>query len=438
MRLTVLVLCLTLVSSLACDSKAVENKIAAIEVSAEMPWPQWRGIGRDGKSGETGLLAEWRVDGPPVVWKTKGLGGGFANVSVANGKLFTTGNQSDGQAVVAISADDGKILWKRTLTKTVPKHGYGGSRCTPTVDGDRLYVVTSDGAIACLKAGDGEIVWQKSFSKEWKGKMMSGWGFSESPLVDGDWVICTPGGRDALMVAIDKMTGDEIWRTAASDLGKSGKDGAGYSSIVVSNAAGVKQYVQLTGRGLIGVDAKTGKLLWNYNRVANGTANIPTPVVDGNFVFGSSGYGTGAALLEIKKDGDKLAAEEKYFLDAKTLQNHHGGVILLGKYLFCGHGHNKGFPICVEMATGDIAWGPERGEGSGSAAVSYADGHLYFRYQDGTMALIEADPNEYRLKGKFKIGILNGKSWAHPVIADGKLYLRDQDELIVYDIRAKK
>ncbi|MCG8584438.1 MAG: PQQ-like beta-propeller repeat protein [Pirellulales bacterium] len=438
MRSTALILCLALSSSLACDSRAIENKVDPIEVSAERPWPQWRGIGRDGKSGETGLLSKWPADGPPVVWKTKGLGKGYANVSVADGKLFTTGNQSDGQAVVTISADDGKVLWKKTLTNSVPKHGYGGSRCTPTVDGDRLYVVTSDGAIACLTIDDGSIVWQKSFRDEWKGKMMSGWGFSESPLVDGDWVLCTPGGSEALMVALDKKTGKEIWRTAASDLGKSGKDGAGYSSIVVSNAVGVKQYVQLTGRGLIGVDAKTGKLLWNYNRVANGTANIPTPVVDGDFVFGSSGYGTGSVLLEIKKDGDKLIADEKYFLDAKTLQNHHGGMILLGKYLFCGHGHNKGFPICVELATGDIVWGPERGKGSGSAAVSYADGHLYFRYQDGTMVLIEADPNDYKVKGEFKIGILNGKSWAHPVIADGRLYLRDQDELIVYDIQAKK
>ena len=442
MRFTATTLCLAMLSSLACDGTAVENhvenKVAPIAVSQDHPWPQWRGIGRDGKSGETGLLDEWPEAGPPVAWKTRGLGKGYAGLSVADGRVFTTGNLKAGQAVIALSADDGKLLWTRTLTKTVPKHGYDGSRCTPTVDGDRLYVVTSDGSIACLSAADGKIVWQKNFAKEWKGRMMSGWGFAESPLVDGPWVLCTPGGSDALIVALDKMTGDEIWRTKTPPLGTAGKDGAGYSSIVISHAAGVKQYVQLTGRGLVGVDAQTGKLLWNYNRVANKTANIPTPIIDGNFVFGSTGYQTGAALIEIKKQGDKLVAEEKYFLDAKKMQNHHGGMILLGKYLFCGHGHNKGFPLCVEMATGKVAWGPERGAGSGSAAVTYADGHLYFRYQDGMMALVEANPEKYRIKGQFKIGILNGKSWPHPVIADGLLYLRDQDELIVYDVRAKQ
>ena len=442
MRCAIAALSISLWGFLSCNSDASDQPRTASQgtlatTSSDNPWPQWRGPNRDGKSIEKGLLNKWPADGPPVAWKNRGFGKGYAGVSVVGDRVYTTGNLDEGQAAIAASTKDGKVIWRRVLTKGVPKHGYGGSRCTPSVDGDRLYVVTSDGSIACLRTKDGEQVWKKNFGKQWSGKMMSGWGYSESPLVDGDRVLCTPGGNDAIMVALDKRTGKEIWRTKAPSLGRSGRDGAGYSSIVISNAGGVKQYVQLTGRGLIGVAADDGRLLWNYNRIANGTANIPTPIVDGDLVFGSTGYGTGAALLSISARGSKLAAKEEYFLDAKTMQNHHGGIIKIGDYLYCGHGHNKGFPLCVEMKSGKIAWGPERGEGSGSAAVTYADGHLYFRYQDGTMALIEANSREYKIKGSFKIGIINGKSWPHPVIADGLLYLRDQDEMIVYDVRKK-
>jgi hypothetical protein len=200
----------------------------------------------------------------------------------------------------------------------------------------------------------------------------------------------------------------------------------------------VKQYVTLVGRGIVSVDAASGKLLWSYNNVANGTANIPTPIVSGDFIFCSTGYGTGSALLKLSKDGSGVKAEEQYFLGGNKLQNHHGGMILKDGYVFCGHQHNEGFPICVEMQTGEIAWGgKDRGPGGGSAAVAYADGNFYFRYQDGIMALIEANPKEYKVKGKFKIKTHNDNSWPHPVIAGGKLYLRDQDDLLCYDIKAK-
>lgn len=265
---------------------------------------------------------------------------------------------------------------------------------------------------------------------------MSGWGYSESPLVDGDRLIVTPGAQDAVIVALDRHTGATIWNSAMpDDIGKRGKDGAGYSSIVISQAAGVKQYVQLTGRGVISIDAGDGTQLWSYNRIANGTANIPTPLVKGDFVFCSTGYGTGAALLEVKREGDRLVVEEKYFLDAKKMQNHHGGMIAYGDHIYCGHGHNNGFPLCIDFATGEEVWSGGRGPGGGSAAILLADGHLYFRYEDGTMALIEASPERYNLKGSFKLATRNGKSWPHPVIVDGLLYARDQDALLCYDVR---
>ena len=407
---------------------------AAERLAASGDWPQWRGPNRSGISSETGLLQDWNQQKPELLWTAEGLGGGYASVSVAGGKIFTTGNLEEGQSVTAIDARDGKLLWSTTLTAAPPKHGYEGSRSTPTVDGDRLYLVTSDGSLVCLSAADGQVVWQKSFKDEWKGRMMSGWGFSESPLVDGDKVVCTPGGPDAMLVAVDKLDGREIWRSAVPDFGK-GK-GAGYSSIVISEGAGVRQYVQLVGQGVIGVRADDGKFLWGYAGVANGTANIPTPIVSGNYVFASTGYNTGSALLELSRDGDGVKAEQKYFLDAKTLQNKHGGMVLVKDHVYCGHGNGTGLPICVELATGKIAWGGnERGPGRGEAAVVYADGHIIYRFQDGVVALVEATPEEYRLKGSFTPAYQEGKSWAHPVVAGGRLYLREQNKLMCYDLR---
>eukprot|EP00913_Durusdinium_trenchii_P023415 g21993.t1 len=278
--------------------------------------------------------------------------------------------------------------------------------------------------------------WLKNFSRDFGGKMMSSWGYSESPLIDGNQLVCTPGSQSAMMAALDKKTGRVIWRSPMpGNTGRRGKDGAGYSSIVVSNGGGVKQYIQLVGRGVISVDAKSGKLLWGYNRIANGVANVPTPVVKGDYVFCSSGYGTGAALLKIVKRGRNVRAVEEYFLDAGKLQNHHGGMILVGDHIYCGHGHNNGFPICVNLKTGKVKWGGRiRGPGRGSAAIVFADGHLYFRYESGVMALIEATPTDYKLKGSFKLAVKHDASWPHPVILDGKLYLRDQQSLMCYDI----
>ncbi|MEM7392341.1 MAG: PQQ-binding-like beta-propeller repeat protein, partial [Verrucomicrobiota bacterium] len=340
---------------------------------------------------------------------------------------------------IAFSAGDGKVLWSTPLTSKRPKHGYPGSRCTPFVDGDRVYVTTSDGSIACLKAGDGKIVWQKQFKKEWKGRMMSGWGYSESPIVDGDHVICTPGSKEAMFVALDKKTGKEIWRTKLpDDLGGKGKDGAGYSSTVVSHGAGVKQYLQMTGRGVISARASDGKFLWNYNPVANGTANIPNPIPYGDHVFCSTGYGTGSALLKLSKDGAGVKAEQVYWLEAGVLQNHHGGLVKVGDYIYTGHRHNSGYPLCLEAASGKVKWGGDfRGPGEGSAAVLYVDGHLIFRYQKkGVVALIEATPEEYRLKGTFKPKYVSGPSWSHPVVVNGRLYLREKDKLMCYDIKS--
>jgi outer membrane protein assembly factor BamB len=401
---------------------------AAQPKAAGGDWPQWRGPQRDGLSTEKGLLSSWPEKGPPLLWQVKGLGSGYASVAVAGDKIFTLGHRAGDTYLIARARAGGKELW-------AIKVGRGGNaQSTPTVAGNLAFGLATNGDLVCVDITKGNALWRKNLPKDFGGQMMSGWGYSESPLVDGDKLVCTPGGKSATLVALNKKTGAVLWRGVVPE-----GDGAGYASIVVSEACGVRQYIQLLGRGIVSIAAKDGKFLWRYNKVANGTANIPTPIVKGNFVFCSTGYGAGSALLKLVKDGKKIKPEEVYYLKGNKFQNHHGGMVLVGDYVYAGHGHNEGFPICVEMKTGKIAWNQGRGPGGGSAAVVYADGNMYFRYDSGLMALIEASPEGYKLKGTFSIPHKGGApSWSHPVVAGGKLYLREQDWLMCYDISTQK
>lgn len=409
-----------------------------LPVSAD-DWPQWRGPSRNGKSAETGLVTQWPEGGPPLVWRAGGLGRGYSSVAVVGERIVTLGDQDDGQYVVALSRDGGKKLWA-TKIGPVWDNEFPGSRSTPTVDGNRIYALGTEGDLVCLGLADGEVIWRRHLVKDFGGALMLAqgkvhWKWAESPLVDGDRVIVTPGGDEATVVALDKATGKELWRSAAPALEGEGIAGAAYASAVISEGAGRRQVVQLVGYGAIGLDADSGRYLWGYGRVANPIANIATPIVDGNHVFVSTGYGTGSALLELTpSEQGVVAAKEVYFLDPKTMQNHHGGLILHQGYVYTGTGHNKGFPLAVEMAIGEVAWGPERNAGSASAAVIYADGHLYFRYQNGLMLLVEATPEGYREKGSFQIPDIDQFSWSHPAISNGQLFLREQDNLFVHDL----
>jgi outer membrane protein assembly factor BamB len=398
-------------------------------------WPQWRGPDRTGVSRETGLLTAWPEGGPRVVWSTTGLGQGFSSVAVADGRVLTMGDRRDGQYVIALDESTGRERWAHRVGN-VHRDAYAGPRGTPTVDGERTYVLDTDGDLVCLDTATGREIWRRSLTRDY-GARTPGWMFAESPLVDGDRVLISPGTRQAAIVALDKTTGRDIWRTATPVLGRQGVDGPEYSSIVISNGAGVKQYVRLLGRGVIGVRASDGQLLWSYNRVVNGTANIPTPVITGNLVFASTGYQAGAALLELAPGSDSgVSARERYFLEGRTFQNHHGGMVFVNGYLYAGTGHNNGLPICIELVSGRVTWGGNfRNAGTGSAAVTAADGHIYYRYQNGVMLLVEATPDEYREKGSFEIPGVRQPSWSHPVIAGGRMYLREQDRLHVYDVR---
>jgi outer membrane protein assembly factor BamB len=397
---------------------------------AEGDWPQWRGPNRDAVSTETGLLKDWPDDGPPLRWTSKGLGRGMSSVSIADGRILTMGKRDGkGTCLIALDAEKGEEMWSTPLKDDGDPNG------SPTIHGEHVFAITYNGTLVCTETTTGRIVWQKNFVTDFGGKVPS-WGFSESPLVDGDVVVCTPGATGALIVALNKSTGETVWKsTAPAEMRGRGHDGAGYSSIVVGQGAGIRQYVQLVGNGVIGVSAAGGSPLWGYNRIANDVANIPTPIVHNDYVFASSGYGAGTALLRLERSATGVKVNEVYFHPGNELQNHHGGMVLVDGHVYFGHGQNQGLPTCVELLTGKVAWGPRRGPGAESAAVIYADGHLYLRYQNAVMALIEATPEAYRLKASFRLPSHLDNSWPHPVISNGHLYLRDQDVLMCYDIR---
>ncbi len=423
------------------------------ETDADESWPQWRGPNGDGHSASTDLLDSWEK-APELLWVAKGLGNGYSSVSIADDKIFTVGDikAGNGQFLIALDVKEkGQVLWATKITDSIPNHGYKGSRSTPSYSDGKVYMVASDGQIVCCNAEDGKVAWRKSFQKEWDGRMMSGWGFSESPLVDGDKVICTPGGKDAGIVALNKATGDLIWKTAIPDFdnknkyfdgknkhGKFLKRGAAYCSVSKAKLAGVPMYIQFLGQGVVGVDAETGKFLWGYDQAANNVANISNPIAHNDQVLISSAYGTGSALISLSKSkkSGRIEVKERYFKSQKQLQNHHGGMIRHKAYVFCGHKQNQGWPVCMTFVDGKIKWGGRiRPVGDGSAAVLYADGKLIFRYENGTVALIDADPTSYKLKGSFMPKHQDGKSWAHPVVVDGLLFLREQDHLMCYNLR---
>lgn len=395
-------------------------------------WPRWRGPDGTGVSRETGFAASWTESPPKLAWQASGVGEGYSSVVTSAGTLVTTGRVDGGVICLALDTKTGRKKWETHIGETSRN-----VMSTPTIHDGRVYCVDPDGELVCLRLDNGEILWTRSYVKDFGGRLMSGRGYGESPLVDGDRLLVTPGGADAMIVALDRRTGRTIWQAPFPKMGGLGRDGAAFSSLNITTAAGIRQIVQLTGRGLVGIDADSGSFLWSYDGISNGTANIPTPIVKGNLVFSANGYHAGAVLLKIEASQDdesRVKVTEVYRLKGNRFQNHHGGCVLIGDHIYGGHGSNNGLPTCLEFFTGKIRW-KRRGPGTGSASVVSAGGHLVFRYQDGVVALIEAGPDEFRLKTTFKTPASGGDSWAHPVISDGKLFLREKDILWAYDIR---
>lgn len=411
--------------------------IASGAGGAEPAWPTFRGADRSAVSAEKGLLQEWAADGPKLLWQAKGAGRGYSSLAIVGGKIYTLGDGSSAaedadEYLLAFDQKDGKLVWK---TKTGAAWNSGqsswqSSRSTPTVDGNRVYVLTPHGQLVACDSQTGQEVWRKDLKADFGGKKGDGWGYSESVLVDGDRLICTPGGEKMTMVALNKQTGETIWSTARPD-----NRGAGHSSIVISEIAGTKVYVQATASGPMGVRASDGQLLWTYD-IDRTTAVIPTPIVRGDLVFFVAGYRRGGALLKQVPGANGEVKIEEIYPVKPELANKHGGVVLVGDNLY-GDSDDQGIPYCADLMTGAIKW-KKRGSGRGSASVIAADGRLYIRFADGTMVLAKADPAEYSEVGSFKIPDSgNRPSWSHAVILSGKLYLREGDSLLCYDIQGK-
>ena len=407
---------------------------AAAAMAAD--WPQWRGPHRDGISQETGLLREWPGGGPKLLWQLKDLGDGYATPAVAGSRIFLLNNRGlDNEFVQALAVEDGRPLWTATLGKVGNpdmQPSYPKARSTPTVDGGRVYALSSDGDLACLEAATGKIVWRKNLRTDFGG-VPGKWAYAESPLIDGDTLVVTPGGKEATLAALDKRTGAAIWKSAVP-----GGDVAAYASAIVTTAAGRKQYVQFLDKGVVGVDAGTGRFLWRYDATSKGPANIATPVAFDGYVYSTNSRRFGAALVQLHAAGDGVSAEQVYF--ERDLPNTLGGQVRVGKYIY---GTNQQGAACAEFATGKLQW---KTEGIGPGAVLYAEGRLYFHGENGDMALVEATPQEYREKGRFTLpaqpkrstaggGTRDEHAWAYPVLANGRLYVRDLGSLWCYDIR---
>ncbi|MBM4025215.1 MAG: PQQ-like beta-propeller repeat protein [Planctomycetes bacterium] len=448
-------------------------------------WPQWRGASRDGKSADTGLLKQWPENGPPLAWKVDRLGGGDGGPAVAAGRIFIMANRGEEEVVWARSQKDGSEIWATPLGpafRQQPSQGREGPSCTPTVDGERLYVEGLGGNVACLQVKDGQILWQRSLTEDFGGRRPM-WSFRESPLVDGGKVIVTPGGPDAMLVALNKLTGETIWQAKVPDspaaasvtpggsggsrasaggpggtggpggdrggpgsfgggrggragFGGSGGGGAAYASPIAIDLDGQRQYVQLTARSLTAVAASDGKFLWQYDKPANRMGiNCSTPLYHDGMVFASSAYGAGGGLVKLSKEADgSVKAEEVYATD---MQNHHGGMILHDGYLYGASGGNEGGAlVCLDFKTGQVMWDQRQdGQRRAKGSLAFADGLLYYRMEDGTIVLIEPNPKQYTERSRFQQPDRTRlPAWSHPVIANGGLYVRDQDALFCYNV----
>lgn len=381
-------------------------------------WPQWRGVNRDGKSAETGLLRSWPEGGPRLAWRTSGAGEGYSSFAVAGGKLYTLGARGGTEYVMAFDEGTGKKLWEVAHGDRFSNDRGDGPRGTPTIDGARMYAFGASGDLAAMDAATGKVIWKINVLERFGGRNIT-WGLSESPLVLRDRVIVNAGGPGASIVAVNKKDGSVLWRSQG--------DQAGYSSAILHEIGGTPQAIVFTGQRALGVDTRDGRLLWSYDRVSNRTANIATPIARGNHVFLSSDYGTGAALLELRPNGKAIDAREVYF--TREMRNHHASSVLVGDYLY---GFSSAILTAMKFDTGEVAW---RDRSVGKGSVIFADDRLYLFSENGVVGLAEANPSGYREHGRFQLRTGSLPTWSHPVVANGKLFLRDQDTIYAYAVR---
>ncbi len=358
-------------------------------------WPTWRGPNRDGVSSETGLLTEWPAAGPKKRWTATEAGLGYSSFAVVGNRLYTMGADVTNEYLIAFDATSGKKIWEVSVGERLQNNWGDGPRSTPAVSGNMI------------------------------GKTPN-WGYAESPFIDGSTVLCTPGRDAGTVVAFDLQSGKKLWQS--SDI----TERAHYSSIIAADHYGQNQYIQLTKEKVFGLDSK-GKLLWQADWPGR-TAVIPTPIYHDGRVYVTSGYGVGCMMLKIDRENNVETAYEN-----KVMKNQHGGVIRLGSQIY-GYSDGPGW-ICQDIESGEMIWNEKRKQGKGS--VTFAEGMLYcFDQNAGTCVLASASPEGWQEHGRFTLEPQTdqrspkGKIWTHPVVANGRLYLRDQEIICCYDIKA--
>jgi outer membrane protein assembly factor BamB len=411
--------------------------LVLVQYSWATDWPTFRGSDRTGIAPDTDLLEVWPEDGPKLVWRSKGAGRGYASLAIVGDRIFTLG---DGPST-ASDADEYLSCFDRTTGKPIwhtktgeawnnGKDDWQGSRSTPTIADGIVYVITPHGTLIGCDAETGAFGKAIDLKATFGGDKGDNWGYSESVLIDGDTLVCTPGGSQTTMVALNKKNGEIIWKCTVPD-----DRGAGHASIVISKVADRKIYVQTTASGAFAVDAETGSLLWTFP-IEKTTAVIPTPIIKDDLVYFVAGYKRGGALIQQTPGPGGSMTSKVIFPLKKELANKHGGVVLIDDHLY-GCADDQPIIICAELMTGDVVWkNRSTVGGQKSAAIVAADGHLYIQYQNGVLALVKADPTAFEEVSYFQIPDSGDRPcWAHPVIVDGLLYIRDGDNMFCYDIQ---
>ena len=410
--------------ALACAGGAEAGPAAPL--GKDTDWPQFHGPRRDNLSTETGLLKRWPEGGPKLVWKAGGLGHGFATVAIAKGMIYTAGDVGRDTRITVLDMH-GKTLWQAksgaAFRRTPP-----GSRATPTLDAGKLYHFTGQGDMTCLDATTGKSIWTLNVIEKFGGRNIR-WGLSESPLVDGDRVVCCPGGREVAMAALNKHTGETVW--TCTGLG----DKPGYTASILVDYGGLRQIVTIMANTAIGVAADTGTLLWTYGHKVPYEANCVSPVYhDGHLALAGT-WGRGASLLKLNVQGRACTVEEVW--RTKELDNEHGGIVLVDGCLYgqADGNHKTRHWACLDWKTGKTLW-TARGLPGRTGTTSTADGMLYMMSDQRTVALAPASPQGLDIVSRFKLPRGGrGAAWAHLVIFGGRLYVRHGTSLYAYDVR---
>jgi len=404
--------------------------ISGMELKAQ-DFPGWRGTNNDGVVKDASINLDWSEKKPALAWTFRQAGLGYSSPSIVGTTLYCQGAMDEKGFAFALDTKTGNLKWKQELGSEIVEDRENAPRGTITVDGDKLYLIRGIGQIHCLSAVDGKEIWKKDLVKDFGGKIMSRWGYSESPLVDGNLVICTPGGSRGTLVALDKNTGATVW------VSKEWTHEAGYSSPIVAEVNGVRQYIQQAAKGVAGVSAKDGKLLWKVEIDGYKTAVVPTPVYQDNVVYVASGYNAGCTAIRLTKTGDTFKAETIYA--NKNMVNHHGGVVLVDGHIY-GYSDPSGW-VCQNLKTGETIWKEKIKEVGKGAVLAVNDRLLLLDERTGLVTVVAASPDGWKefgrmvIPGRTEMETKDNMIWVHPVVANGKLYIRDHDLLFCFDLK---